>query len=507
MSYFKQDHTGTDNSATGMTQSRQAVEAEAGRPGPPQRRDKPVYPDDHSAVLRTLVTGPQNGIPQEQYLHSIDIANQQLGNRAFMHWVGALRATGQGGQAHAGSVQGRQDPAGSRTRSAPLQLMPKKRKQKEPAAEIAPEGQTEAAPETGAPDVPGAAPESAAQTVAEAAGKQTQAEAKEPAGPGDKRSKKKSRVQQALNALREEGVEAFRRFIEARIGETALLDTLTERVQRAEDLRGVRDAALGVIAARMGELDPEAVPMVPRALAPVRREFAERPVAAPIKKELETREEELVDCCFRNNAARFRNLLKFGRVNGNLATESGPLLFISAINGHTAIVKALLSMSGIDVNLAQEKGATPLFAAAQQGHVEIVRLLMNAPGINPGLGSFREGTSPLAVAALLGRVEVVKMFLSFRQVNINIRQYDGATPLFAAVQNDHPEVVELLISEGADATIPLLDGTTPLCRAAYQGSNEALKHLLRVSGNEINLRRIHKMPPCYMPVNRVTRKL
>ena len=47
-----------------------------------------------SAALQTLVSGLQNGVAPAQFMHSIDIASHQLGNRAFMHWVGALQAGG-----------------------------------------------------------------------------------------------------------------------------------------------------------------------------------------------------------------------------------------------------------------------------------------------------------------------------------------------------------------------------------------------------------------------------
>ena len=47
-----------------------------------------------SAAWQTLVSGLQNGVAPALFMHSIDIASHQLGNRAFMHWVGALQAEG-----------------------------------------------------------------------------------------------------------------------------------------------------------------------------------------------------------------------------------------------------------------------------------------------------------------------------------------------------------------------------------------------------------------------------
>ena len=74
-----------------------------------------------SAAWQTLVSGLQNGVAPALFMHSIDIASNQLGNRAFMHWVGALQAEGV-------DVADRDAGAQYDPPAAPLQLMPKKRK-------------------------------------------------------------------------------------------------------------------------------------------------------------------------------------------------------------------------------------------------------------------------------------------------------------------------------------------------------------------------------------------
>ena len=458
MTCFKQNHVRMDDNATRGTQAGHAVEAGGARSGSPRYRGNPVHSDYQSAVLQTLVSGRRSGVAQEQYTHGMDSASQQLGNRAFMHWVAALHAAGPGRQAQADSMQSRQDPAGG----APLQFMPKKRKKKSPAADAGPGLLTAAPPEL--------APEGEDETTA----------------AGEKNKKKKSRVQVALNTLRGEGVEQFGRYIKAEIEETALLRTLMERVQRAEDLRSISDAALGTIAARMEELDPEAIPVTPQAAMPASDRVAERPVVAPAMTIMNFRERELLGCCMSGNAGKARILLKYKNVNVNASDKSCTLLLLAALEGHTAVVRELLSVPDIDVNLAQTNGITPLYAAVQNGHLEIVRLLMEMRDINPALGSLDGGIAPLTMAAHKGRVAIAELLLSFRTVNINIRQYDGATALFAAVQSNSTEIVKLLISNGADVNIPLTNGTTPLCRAAAQDNVEIVDHLLQVPGIRVN---------------------
>ena len=89
----------------------------------------------------------------------------------------------------------------------------------------------------------------------------------------------------ALNTLRADGVEAFQRNIEAEIGETGLLRDLTERINRAQDLGNVRDAALGFVAARLRALDPQVGAATPQP--------AEKAVIASFRSVLNPREMEI----------------------------------------------------------------------------------------------------------------------------------------------------------------------------------------------------------------------
>ena len=428
-----------------------------------------------SAALQTLVSGVQNGVAPVQYMHSIDIASHQLGNRAFMHWVGALQAGGVDVADQAACAHN--DPP-----AAPLQLMPKKRKKKTGTTET-PEALQEEPPEIVAatletPAEPGvgvgpepeetslqAGPEGAAVEVAK-----------------KKKKKKKSRAQVALSTLRADGVETFQRYIEAEVGETGLLCDLTERINRAQDLENVRDAALGVVAARLRALDPQAGAATPQPAGNGQGEIAETAVITPMKMTLSYREQGLVDSCLKGDVNKLRSLLKFGSIDVNMATGWGTLLSIAAFYGHTAIARELLSIPAIDVNLGQWKGATPLFLAAQHGHVDLVKLLLAIRGINPNLGMLGLKTTPLIVAANKGREEVVKILLTASSVRINLRQADGSTAIFAATQANFPGIVEALARRGADVNLTLFDGTPPLCYAAFKGNIEVLKRLLQAPG-------------------------
>ena len=429
-----------------------------------------------SGAWQTLVSGLQNGVAPAPFMHSMDVASHQLGNRAFMHWVGALQAGGV-------DVADRDAAAQYGPPAAPLQLMPKKRKKT--GTTETPEALQEEPPENVAatletPAEPGAVAGPEPEETSLQAGPEGAAVAKK------KKKKKKSRVQVALNTLRADGVEAFQRYIEAEVGETGLLRDLTERINRAQDLENVRDAALGFVAARQRALEREAGTAMQQAAGPGQGEIAETAVIAPMKMTLSYREHRLVDSCIKGNVYKLRNLLKVGSIDINMATGWGTLLSLAAFYGHTAIARELLSIPAIDVNLGQWRGATPLFLAASHGHVDLVGLLLATRGINPNLGMLGEKTTPLIIAAYKGYEEVVKILLTASSVRINLRQADGSTALFAATQANFPGIVEALARRGADVKLTLFDGTPPLCYAACKGNIEVLKRLLQAPGVQVD---------------------
>ena len=423
-----------------------------------------------SAAWQTLVSGLQNGVAPAQFMHSIDIASHQLGNRAFMHWVGALQAGGV-------DVADRDGGAHNDPPAAPLQLMPKKRKKKTGTTET-PEALQEELPENVAvtletPAEPGAVAGPEPEETSLQAGPEGAAVAKK------KKKKKKSRVQVALNTLRAEGVETFQRYIEAEVGETGLLRDLTERIYRAQDLENVRDAALGVVAARLRALDPQA--------GAATSQPAEKAVIASFRSELNPRELEIFRCCMIGDVRKLRQRLSFGSVDINMAIHDATPLCYAAYHGHVAIVRELLSVPGIDVNLAQQFGGTPLYLAAQRGHATVVDLLLSARAINPNLAVL-VGATPLCVAAEKGHEAIVESLLKFPSIQVDACRDDEVTPLLMATQKGNPGVVELLLRADARVNVTFADATAPLHVAVNNGNFDVAKVLLRSPEIRVNQR-------------------
>ena len=297
----------------------------------------------------------------------------------------------------------------------------------------------------------------------------------------EKKKKKKSRVQVALNILRSENVQAFGRYIEAEIAETELLHNLCERINRAQDLAGVSNAALRVIDEHMRRLDPDAVPGEEQA--------AEMPVLAPVKTELTRREAELFAACAGGDVSWTRRLLKL-TVDVNMANQSGTPLGMAVLYGYTDIVRELLSKPGIDVNLATKDKLTPLYLAAVLGHAAIVGLLLDARGINVNLAA-PDGTTPLCIAAFHSYEEVVRLLLAAPSINVNARGgFNGATALFFAAQQGQEEIVKLLLAaRGINVNLAVSNGSTPLLISSYKGHDKVVKLLLAAPDIEVNARR------------------
>ncbi len=476
-------------------------------------------PGTPAGTLRREAAGILNGNSPLGLMADAAAGNQRMGNRAFMRWVAELHARGQDGDSHADAVRdGRaRQTAGPDALPGPLQMMPKKKKK--PGAPVAEAGSggtggvgaaphEEVVPESVAvqPEAAGTLPQPGPGSGVSLSGGQADGSGL----PGQKKKKKKSRVQVALNTLRSEGVEAFREYVEAEIGEAELLRTLVERVNRAGDLGDLRGEAL-----RIAERRLEA----PGASAPARRQVPEIAVVAPARSDLTQRETMLLNHCICGDVGKLRRLLGRTYVDINIYNGIATPLCAAAYNGQTGIVRELLSRPGIDVNLAQQFAATPLYLAAQQGYPKVVKLLLDTRGIKVNLATTWE-TTPLYIAVQKGHTEVIKLLLGACDIDVNPVTTDGGSPLMFAAQNGNEEVarlfleapgidvdaqkndggtalfiaaqygfagiVERLVKRGADVNLALDTGVTPLCIAVDRGHPDVVRILLQAPGIQVD---------------------
>ena len=246
----------------------------------------------------------------------------------------------------------------------------------------------------------------------------------------------------------------------------------------------------------------------------------EEPEIPPAKTEFTPRERRLFGACITGNADMFRRSVRFGKAVINVSDDFGTLLCHAAYGGHAAVVRELLLMPDIDVNLAQQKGATPLYLAAQMGHTEVAELLVAAQDINVNLVT-KEGATPLHIAVLKGYAEIVEALLAAPGANVNPELpgknetplllalhlgreqiagllldapdidvdkplSTGLAPIHYAVRRNLLRNVEQLVRRGADVNLVVADGLTPLFFAAENGYLEVARALLQAPGIRVN---------------------
>lgn len=145
-----------------------------------------------------------------------------------------------------------------------------------------------------------------------------------------------------------------------------------------------------------------------------------------------------------------------------------------------------LTLLGFDLNTRNEKGETGLTLAIRQGATKVANFLLdqNVVDVNSKNGA---GETPLMLAAIKGEVALARRLIVDRKAQVN---HPGWTPLHYAASSKEPasrEVARLLLEHHAyiDAESP--NKTTPLMMAAQYGQFEVLELLLE-EGADASLR-------------------
>jgi len=195
-------------------------------------------------------------------------------------------------------------------------------------------------------------------------------------------------------------------------------------------------------------------------------------------------------------------------------------IHIAASDGDLAELQKQLER-GVNINIQDKDGLTPLHYACRFGHKKIIKYLI-LQGASPLIREYKNGNNPIEMSLLYGDVEIVKMFFEIGKINfkdtipannftllhmaaackcaslakyfitlgfdVNMQEKQEdigkRTPLAWACQEGDLRIAKLLVNNGANVNID--DGhATPLYIAVAEGHVNLVKYLLK-QGADIN---------------------
>lgn len=190
--------------------------------------------------------------------------------------------------------------------------------------------------------------------------------------------------------------------------------------------------------------------------------------------------QDMLDAAEAGNLDAVKKLIDAGVPVNGLGDDQSTALHFAAQEGHVDVAKLLIE-KGADINAKDDIEQTPvdrarfwkqekiiallesssIHEAAREGNLNIVIQQLNT-GVDVNLAN-ESGDTPITYAAFMGHLEIVDLLIE-KGAKVNAKGLAGWTPLHLAAQRGHKKITELLIEKGADINSTTDDGFggTPL---------------------------------------------
>ena len=174
-------------------------------------------------------------------------------------------------------------------------------------------------------------------------------------------------------------------------------------------------------------------------------------------------------------------LKKYTSPNVKTMPYGGTPMYCAAINGQLETVKFLTGLT-FTPNAPDNYGITPLWRAALCGHAKIVDFMVQSKVENPNASSQTgdfPGSTPIDVAIQENHFEIVKILVSNLE-NPLVQNPNGNTPIHEAAKHGHIKIFKFLASKSEEPNAPNANGVTPLKIAFRHNRVEIFRALLSI---------------------------
>ena len=189
----------------------------------------------------------------------------------------------------------------------------------------------------------------------------------------------------------------------------------------------------------------------------------------------------LNDNMINNDISLFKKLADYIYTNKiNVNTFNTSKLFHLAIKTKQIDIITYLLDKGLDPNIQDDRGNTPLHIATREESLEFISILINN-GADPDIKD-NQGNSPLHEATLQGNTSSIS-FLINNRADPNIQDIQGSTPLHIAAFNKDDTSISALLDNKADPNIQDNQGCSPLHIAAFNQDTQSISALINKNAN------------------------
>ncbi|XP_050390792.1 serine/threonine-protein phosphatase 6 regulatory ankyrin repeat subunit B-like [Patella vulgata] len=143
---------------------------------------------------------------------------------------------------------------------------------------------------------------------------------------------------------------------------------------------------------------------------------------------------------------------------------------------NACVILQKLIITGIQINLQNKFGETPLYLATESNNEFAVNMLLQTNDSCVDLAD-RKGITPLMLAAIENEIRIIQL-LHKHGASVNEQEYRGRTSLYLAVKNGNNSSVEVLLKmEGCNVNLCDNKGKSPLMLASKYGNLELIELL------------------------------